>query len=423
VLWAGVVAIATLLVLVFLAGRQGLAWYHLHAARSELQRSHNPQAVRHLQSCLRIWPHDPDVLLLAARAARCAGSYDEAEVLLEKYQQARGLDDAGTLEQLLLSAERNVDSVETVCWRHIEQDHPAAREIQEALTRGYLRQYRLVEARMCLQHWRDRAPEDAEAWCLQGRLHLDYERMAYPAIENYRHALELDPDHEDARLGLAVALLETKNYQESAQHLARVAQCQPDNLRVQVGLAECQDFLGNPAEAYRLVEGVLAQHPDYAQALALRGWLALESGQPEEAETWLRRAKARNPADHQARYNLILCLRRNGKEDEAERDERELKEWEDDLKRFNEIVTQDMVKRPHDPAVHCALGQLLLRSGQRDEGLRWLFSALQLDANYEPARKALAEYAHKPPGQPQQGLRRSMSPDGPPAGAPGAPLR
>src|SRR6266852_6049415 len=123
------------------------AWYHFRAAKSDLQSYHNPQAVRHLQACLRTWPDDPDVLLLSARAARRARAYDEAERCLEKYQKARGLDVACSFEQLLLSAERGVDQVASVCRRHVEQDHPDTPLILEALTRGYLRQYRISEAR------------------------------------------------------------------------------------------------------------------------------------------------------------------------------------------------------------------------------------------------------------------------------------
>jgi len=52
------------------AAPQLRAWYHLRAARRALARYHNPQAIRHLQACLRVWPADADVLLLAARAAR-----------------------------------------------------------------------------------------------------------------------------------------------------------------------------------------------------------------------------------------------------------------------------------------------------------------------------------------------------------------
>jgi hypothetical protein len=83
---------------------------------------------------------------------------------------------------------------------------------------------------------------------------------------------------------------------------------------------------------------------------------------------------------------------------------REFKQMQQDLTRFNEIVLTEIAKRPTDPALHCELGQILLRSGQRDEGLRWLQSALQIDPGYAPARRALAGYQHMarpaPPASP-----------------------
>jgi predicted Zn-dependent protease len=370
-------------------------WYHLRAARSSLLSYHNQKAVRHLQVCLRLAPEDPEVLRLAARAARRARSYEEAERLLEQYQRLRGLDEAGSLEQLLLAAERAVDQVADVCHRHVKNGHPETPLILEALARGYLRQYRLAEARLCLDRWLHDQPDNPEALCLEGQLHLDYEHAQAAALKSYRRAVELDPDHEDARLGLAVTLLETKAYAEAAEHLGYVRRRQPENLRVQVGLAECRDGLGEADEAVRLVDEVLARQPDYGPALALRGRLALGAGQMAEAETWLRQAVARDPANHPARYNLLVCLHQNGKDAEAEEHRRWLKQREDDLKRFNEIVTHDMKERPHDPALHCTLGRLLLRSGYQEEGLRWLHSALRQDPQYAPARQALDEYYRK----------------------------
>jgi tetratricopeptide (TPR) repeat protein len=384
-----------------LAVRPLWAGYHFRAAQSDLACYHNPQAIRHLQVCLRVWPADADVLLMTARAARRARSYDEAERSLEKYQQARGLDEASSFEQLLLSAERSVDQVAGVCRHHVEQGHPDAPLILEALTRGYFRQYRLPEARFCLDRWLELQPENVQAVCLEGQLHLDYEQSRSTALESYRRAVQLDPDHEEARQGLAIVLLESKNFTEAVKHLEFLRQRQPDNLRVRVGLAECHDALGQGAEALRLVDSVLAEQPQFQRALALRGRLLTNKGDYTGAEPYLRQAVALNPSDHQARYNLILCLHSSGKEDEVDRNKRELKQMEEDLLRFNEIVTRDMIQRPYDPALHCTLGQLLLRGGHREEGLRWLHSALRLDPQYAPARQALAEYnqqaENKPP--------------------------
>src|SRR5205085_1660869 len=156
---------------------------------------------RHLQECLRVWPDDADALLLTARAARRARAYGEAELALEKYQQVRGLDDAGSFEQVLLSAERGVDQVADLCRRYVEQGHADTPLILEALTRGYLRQYRLTEARFCLDRWLESQPDNPQALCLKGQFHLDYERAPDRALESYRRAVQLDPEHKEARLG------------------------------------------------------------------------------------------------------------------------------------------------------------------------------------------------------------------------------
>jgi tetratricopeptide (TPR) repeat protein len=364
-----------------------------------LERYHNPQAIRHLQICKRIWPEDPDFLLAAARSARRALSYSEAEALLEKYRQKRGLDEAVTLEELLLSAECRVDQVAGPCWRRIEQNQPETPLILEALTRGYLRQYRLVEARQCLERWLQLQPNNAQPLCFEGLFHLDYEYAGSAAETSYRRAVELDPEHEEARLGLSVALLDRRKYAEAAENLKLLQRCQPDNLKIAIGLAECYDGMGKGDEALLVVEGVLAKEPQSAPALALRGRLALENGQPADAERFLRQAIALNPIDYRCRHNLFLALQANGKEEEAQKVQKQLEEADEDLTRYNQLVTKQIVERPNDPALHCALGQLFLRRGQRAEGIRWLQSALRLDPQYAPARKALAESQSKAKGE------------------------
>jgi predicted Zn-dependent protease len=386
-------ALATAGALLF--GRQAVAWYHFRAAQAAVRAYHNPQAVRHLQACLPVWPDDPDVLLLAARALRRARAYGESEHALNKYRRARGLDEAYSFEQLLLTAEQDVDQVAAVCRKHVEQGHPDAPLILEALTRGYLWQYRLHEARFCLDQWLKLQPDNPQALCMDGEFRLDYERAVDRAGESYRRAVELDPENEEARQGLAIVLLETKKFAEAEEQLTILRRSQPDNLRVQVGLADCRSSMGDRDAAIRQVDEVLAREPEYAPALSLRGRLAADGGQYKEAESWLRHAIARNPSDHEARYSLVLCLFNTDRPEEAAREEKALKQVEDDTKRFNEIVARDMAQRPNDPALHCALGEMLLRAGHTDAGQRWLKSALRLDPQYAPALKALKEYAEK----------------------------
>lgn len=391
---AGILLVLTALAL-YTASPHLIAWYHFRAARSELQRYHNPQAIRYLRLCRQTWPRDPEVLLLAARAARRARVYGDCERLLWMYRDLRGRDDALALEQLLLAAERRVDEVADQCWQHIEDRRSDAPLLLEALTRGYLRQYRLGQARLCLDRWKQMQPDNAQVYYLEGLFLFDYLRVRSAAADSYRRALELDPEHEEARLGLAVALLQGKSFAEAAEQFEQVLKCQPDNVRVQVGLAECRDDLGQAAEAVRLVEEVLARQPRSAAALSLRGQIALKSGELAAAEDWLRQALRLNAMDHRARYNLTLCLERSGQDEEAGQQRRQLEQMEADVTRFHAIVTREIAQRPTDAVLHCELGQLLWRGGQREEGLRWLESALRLDPQQEAARRALAASLHQ----------------------------
>ena len=369
-------------------------WYHLRAARSETARFHNAQAIRHLQVCLDRWPNDPDVLFLAARAARRARNYAESERLLEKYQQLRGLDNESSSEQLLLTVERNVDRMAAQCWRSVEADPESSRSslLFEALTRGYLRKYELTNARACLNHWLVSQPNCVQAHYLDGLFILDYLHAKNEAERSYRRALDLDPEHEEARLGLAFILVDTKTFSEAIDHLEYLKKRQPENLRLQMGLAECYAGSGDLTQAEQLADGVLAQEPRYAAAIALQGRLALQNGEYEQAETLLRCAVELAPSDRRARHNLINCLNRSGKTEEAQRHQKDIEERDKDLARFDEIVTKELPERPTDPSLHCTLGQLFLREGFAEEGLRWLQSALQIDPQYAPARQALKDY-------------------------------
>jgi tetratricopeptide (TPR) repeat protein len=377
------------------------AWHHLRAARVESQCYHTAQAIRHLRICRDIWPRDAEVLLLAARAARRAGVYDDTERLLSLYRERRGNDDDFAFEHLLLAAERRVDEVEELCWSYVEKGHGDTGLLLEALTRGYSRQYRYGQARMCLNRWKKLQPDNRQVYCLEGLFLLDHLHAMSSAADSFRRALELDPDHEEARLGLAIALLEGKSYAQAAKHFEHLQRCQPDNLRVQVGLAECHEGLGDTAEAERLVDDALARQPQMEAALSLRGKLALKNGQPEEGANWLRQALRRKPLDHAARYSLILCLEQSGQEKEAQEQRQRLQQLEDDMARFHDIVTQEIAQRPTDPALHCTLGKLLLRAGQREEGLRWLQSALRLDPRYAPARQAVEDYQKEGKSEPR----------------------
>jgi predicted Zn-dependent protease len=375
-----------------LAGVYGRAYFHFRSGRADLERHHNAEALAHLQSYLRTWPNDAAALLLAARASWRLQQFAEAERYLKQYQQAAGSSDDFVRECFLVRAARGeVDEAAKYCQDRLENKDPAAPLILEALVSGCMRQYRLAEGAAFLQHWLDLKPDDTQALLFQ----IGFDRLRQrpeEAIARYRRVLELDPEHDSARLQLAATLVETRQYQEAFSTLEGLRQRQPDNAQVLVLLAQCQDFLGQQAVAEQLLDQVLAREPHHAAALAARGRLALRSGRFADAEAWLRHALVHEPGNYQARYQLAECLLQRGQTDEAVRQEQGLRQLEKDQKRFRLIVTQEMSRKPHDPALHHELAMILLRRGDVEGGLRWLHNALRGDPTSVPLHRALAEY-------------------------------
>src|SRR5690348_1534543 len=67
-----------------LGGPHLWAWYHLSAGRSALERYQTAEARGHLDKCLAVWPSSAEANFLAARAARRAGAFPEAERHLDE---------------------------------------------------------------------------------------------------------------------------------------------------------------------------------------------------------------------------------------------------------------------------------------------------------------------------------------------------
>jgi tetratricopeptide (TPR) repeat protein len=373
------------------AGAQLWAGYHFRAARAALERYRTTEAGYHLSACLRIWPNDPDVLFLAARAARRAGLFDQADDFLNRCQELRGRDDELTLERALLTADRgDVDDVMKFCRARVAANDPASPLILEALARGCLRSYHLDDAEWAVKTWLEREPNNAPAHFIRGR--VARERLAQgDAALAFRRALEIDPELDEARDQLAVVLVEMHQAPDALPHLEYLRRRRPDNPAVAVYQAQCYDLLGRQSEAAEVLDEVLAKHPNYPSALAERGKLALNAGQQDQAETWLRRALAVAPGDATVLPQLQKCLVQMGRNDEAQALEPQLTQAKEDLKRIHQLVNHDIQANPHNADLHYEVGMIFQRAGATAEGLRWLENAIRLNPRHAKAHEALAD--------------------------------
>jgi tetratricopeptide (TPR) repeat protein len=417
-------ALAALPVAGVFGGPHLWAYYHLAAGRSAVDACHHDEARDHLRRCLSVWPGCVEARLLAARAARRAGDLEEAARLVDECRRLAAEQDSGevALEWALLQASAgNLDGgVEEGLQAHLEKDPARAPLVWEALAEGHRRMCRTRHALACLEAWLARHPGSLQAVFVRAEVQRQVGAVTR-AADDYRTVLQGDPARADARRPLAGCLLQVGRYEEALGHLEVLRRRRPDDAELLVQEARCRFELGQKGEAEGLLGRALAARPDYGPALRERGRLELSADRPAQAEGLLRQAVRSLPHDYPTVFMLADALRRQRKGAEARARQQEAERLKDALERVNEIQRREMSERPFDPALRRELGGLLLRLGQKESGLRWLRSALPLEAENAATHAALAAYYEQEGDTGKAAAHRRLAgrPGGPPPGAAG----
>ncbi len=361
-------------------------------AEEAIERGDFPEALAHLEACLKSSPDSAALHFLAARTARRAGQLERARALLARCQALSGspTDEVRLEHDLLRAQQGDVSAVEQPLKALIDQGHPDRFLILEACVAGYLKKQHLKRALVCLNWWLERRPDEVRALLWRGWAWERLGRYDEAARDLFR-AVQLAPDRAEARLRLGSFLLDRARPAEAAEQFRRALTLQPENLDARLGLARCRRRQGQLDEARGLLETVLASRPEDPTALGERGLVALASGQPEVAAPYLRKAAERLPDDREVIYNLGLCLNRLGDKAGAETWRVRLEELDKDLRRIDEIIRRLPAAEAKAPLRH--EGALLyLKYGKRDEALAWLLTALEDDPTYRPAHESLARW-------------------------------
>jgi tetratricopeptide (TPR) repeat protein len=348
-------------------------------------------AALHLNGYLERRPEDAAGWLLAGQTARRLGRYPETEACLTRCQQIGGVTEATRLEWNLLRVQQgDLGGIDARLRATITPQDPNAPLVLEALARGYLVTDRLLDALEACELWIKRQPDAPWPWLWRGRT---YERLANhdQALENYQRAVKMAPQNRDMRLRLAALLSRGRQPGPSATHFRYVLDRFPDDNEALLGLAGCLIDLGESASAVPLLERVLASDPAASRALVLLGKSALEQGSSADAERLLSQALRQAPYDYEACHQLILTLRRQGKDAEADVLAPRLEALLQDVDRLDALIPA-IAHQPEDAALRHEAGTIALRLGHRDEGVRWLQSALNCPGDHRASHAALAEH-------------------------------
>lgn len=369
------------------------AWHQFREAEQALHDDQLDRARFHISQCLRIWQRGPATHFLAARIERLSGHYSEAEQYLrECVRLQHGASEATQLEEILLRAQAgDLAEVEGGLWKCIEADHPESEQILETLARTYVREGRNAAALACLDRWIQCEPQSARAWHWRGWVN-EHSKNMVRAILDYQRALELEPGRWGARLRMTGLLLEWNNLNQARIHIQELHRTHPDDPGVQAALARYRELNGEAEEAIRLLDQVLEVHPEYFEALLLRGQLSCLQQHPAEGEAYLRRALSLHPAHAGVLYALFQCLEQQGKESESAAVYVRYKQVEADVRRLAQLVNPQKGQLPEDAGVLSEVGALCLRLDEDKAGLSWLYRALRANPNHKPTHEILLRY-------------------------------
>lgn len=383
----------------------GLAWpawqwgrtqNSLSAVRAALQQREFERAIADLQTLERHHPNNGEVQFLLAVAHRRSDrpldalrflqraeelNHAPADIERERKMAKFELGDIAGSERYLRQLVVAGDSTDDV-----------AEELLESLAKGYLADHRLSDARFCLDRWIEWQADSIPPRLLRATLYGKSELWA-EAIGDYRRILELAPDHVEARLKLAQALLNVNEVDEAQTQYEQCRAADRENAVALLGLARCQARLGNPEAAEALLSQIPTdgmKPPLHAQVLAERGELALRARDYPRASRLFQQSLEKVPLQSIVHYSLAKTLESLGEKEEA-REHFELSQSIRQRQVQVEKLTQQVAKETERADLRFEIGTLLRIDGNAEEAAYWFTTTLRIDPRHAGAHRALAE--------------------------------
>jgi tetratricopeptide (TPR) repeat protein len=402
----GVGAVIVALIRVEASGQRDL-----DQARAALNADHPEEARPLLEQYLADRPNSAEAHFRAAQAAQRVGDLAAAERHLER-AAALGWDASDIeLERALIAAMAGqIGSAEGILLDRLAAGSPESSQILAVLLPAYAAEFRWNEAYTLTDQWVRLRPLDAHAWAWRGEV-CERRRLRNEAVDALRESVRLDQNDKRVRLQLARLLLEVHQPGEAAGHLDWLRDQQPDDPAVSRQLALCREAQGAPDEAAALLDRVIAADPTGAAALRDRGRLELNRGRPEAAVPFLRQAVDRDLSDPDALNSLAIALQQTGATEEARAIEERRQRTEADLKKVGELVRL-IAASPHDADLRREVGELFLRNGRDQDGLRWLESALREQSDHAATHCLLADYFERKGRKDDAAAHRRFCPKG-----------
>lgn len=334
---------------------------------------------------------------------RRAGLLDKAVECLERAQQfGASAGDVRREKVLVLFQSGRIDQATPLVEDLLAEpmDNETAEEVYDSLVQGYLSEYRLNDARTCLEYWLQWQPRCVKALLCRAEL-FEFVEDSTREEADLRLAISIVPDEFEAHLRLGGVLLKQRRVDHALAEYRWCIQRKPDSGPALIGVGSCQRQMGNLEEA-RAVLVAAAKYKlepeDEAALLSEQAQIDLLEKHTDSAIAALTRAVELSPTNAANHYVLGAALSKSGRRDDAEREMERWRELEKHLNRLYDLA-REIVANPHDAELRFEIGVLLCKQGKEQESFAWLTSALRCDPNHRGAHKAMAEHferCHQP---------------------------
>jgi tetratricopeptide (TPR) repeat protein len=384
----------------------------LRAADRALRTFDREQAERQLHYAWPFRKHwDPDAPFLAARLARMNSQFPEAAEHLQACQRMEGATARVQLEFVLLRAlQGHLDEVEPGLWNCILAGDPDTTFILEVLAGMNMRALQWSRALGYIQKWLELEPNNAEAWEWQGWV-FDRLFRQDDAENSYRRCIEIEPKRERARFWLAELYLGRFKVPEAVPLIEQLLREQPDHFPVLSVAGQLRFLQGRLEEAVEFFDRAYALEPKNADIPVHRARLELQAGRNDGAELWARRALALNERNSEVRFLLYQALKGlPGREKDAAEALALHQKYQALDERFSVLLRELIPAHPGDPKYAAELADLLFLAQQPDKAVYWHMRALQIDPEFVPSHRALAEHFEKIGRPKEASVHRSRLP-------------
>jgi Flp pilus assembly protein TadD len=268
-------------------------------------------------------------------------------------------------------------------------------EVDEALARCYLETFQLRAAEEVIKQWIIDAPADARAYYWKaeaGRRGTDSDHESL--IADYEQALQLDPNHDKARLALAGLYLGAHRIDDARREYATYLERHPDDPEACLGLGQIAAEQNQSQEAIHYLDLAMKLAPQDYRPFAERGKIEIRRGHFASALPYFDKAVQMEVREPEVHYQRGLILTRLGRVEEAAKEKEEearLRKGKEEL----DTLLKALRKSPADVELQFNAARWLFDHGHPEEGMRWAEKILREHPRHTSTNRLLANHYEK----------------------------